>query len=112
MQYTAKEGLVLSALIEKGLLPLMVLGETGIIGAIVFFIYLVVFYSTCVKKRYFCCLCLMTAFLISNMAEATYFSPGGNGGILWVFCAGGGFIIDMYVLNHERQEKMMMGFRG
>ena len=108
MQYTLRDakGLVLSASIEKGNLPLMVLGETGIVGAVVFLAYLIGFYSTCVKRRYFCCLSLMTAFLASNIAEATYFSPGGNGGVLWVLCVGGGFIIDMYVKNMEQRELM------
>lgn len=96
------KGIVLSASIEKGLLPLMVLGETGVVGSIVFVIYLVIFYSTCIKKRYFCCLSMKTTFLASNMAEATFFSPGGVGGILWILCIGGGFVIDMYVKNMER----------
>ena len=108
MQYTFKhhDGFILSASIEKGVLPVMVLGETGILGAIVFVVFLVSFYATCVKKKYYCCATLHTIFLASNMAEATYFSPGGSGGYIWVLTVGGGFIIDTVVLYHRRLERI------
>ena len=106
MQYSMKsrEGLVLSASIEKGLLPLMVLGETGIVGAIVFALYLIVFYSGCVTKRLYCTATLHTVLLVTNLAEATYFSPGGIGGIMWVLSVAGGFVIDTIALHHHRLE--------
>lgn len=104
MQYIFKnhDGLILSASIEKGVLPVMILGETGILGAVTFLIFLVSFYATCVQKKYYCCATLHTIFLASNMAEATYFSPGGIGGYVWVLTVGGGFIIDTVVLYHRR----------
>lgn len=108
MQYTFRhhDGLILSASIEKGVLPIMVLGETGILGAIAFLVFLVSFYATCVRKKYYCCATLHTLFLVSNMAEATYFSPGGIGGYVWVLTVGGGFIIDTVVLYHRRLERI------
>lgn len=108
MQYVFRhqEGFILSAPIEKSILPLMVLGETGIVGFFFFSIYIIMFYVTCVKKRYYCCATLHTVFLATNMAEGTYFSPGGGGGYLWVLCVGGGFIIDTVVLYHRRLEKI------
>lgn len=108
MQYAFRhhDGLILSASIEKGVLPIMVLGETGILGAIAFVIFLVSFYATCVRKKYYCCATLHTIFLTTNMAEATYFSPGGNGGYVWVLTVGGGFIIDTVVLYHRRLERI------
>lgn len=108
------DGLILSAAIEKSILPLMVLGETGVVGSIFFWLFIIVFYVTCVKKRYYCCATLHTIFLVTNMAEATYFSPGGAGGYMWVLCVGGGFVIDMMALYHRRmeaiarQQQMMM----
>lgn len=123
MQYTFRrqKGLILSASIEKGVLPVMILGETGILGALAFVVFLVSFYATCVRKKYYCCATLHTIFLASNMAEATYFSPGGSGGYIWVLTVGGGFIIDTVVLYHRRlariarqqqMEWMMMGQYG
>lgn len=108
MKYTYKghKGLLLSASIEKGVLPIMVLGETGVLGAAVFFIFLCVFYSKCSRNSYYCTATLMTIFLVSNMAEATFFSPGGPGGILWVLCVGGGFILDTMVLYKHRLERI------
>ena len=106
MKYTFAhhKGLILSAALEKSILPLMVLGETGVVGSIFFWLFIIVFYATCVKKRYYCCATLHTIFLVTNMAEATYFSPGGGGGFLWVLCVGGGFVIDMIALYHRRME--------
>ena len=101
-----QKGLILSASIEKGVLPVMILGETGLLGAIAFVVFLVSFYATCVKKKYYCCATLHTIFLASNMAEATYFSPGGIGGYIWVLTVGGGFIIDTVVLYHRRLERI------
>lgn len=108
MQYTFRhhDGLILSASIEKGVLPIMVLGETGILGAVTFVVFLISFYATCVKKKYYCCATLHTIFLATNMAESTYFSPGGGGGYLWVLTVGGGFIIDTVVLYHRRLERI------
>ena len=84
-----------SAPIEKGLLPLMVLGETGIIGFTFFTIFVFMFYHDVTVKRYAATSTLFSAFLVSNLAEATFFSPGGGGGLLWMFTVCGGFLIDM-----------------
>ena len=113
-RFAHHDGLILSASLEKSILPLMVLGETGVVGSIFFWLFIIVFYTTCVKKRYYCCATLHTVFLVTNMAEATYFSPGGAGGYMWVLCVGGGFVIDMMALYHRRmeaiarQQQMMM----
>ena len=90
-----------SAPIEKGVLPLMVLGETGVVGAVVFAMFLIVFYSTCIRKRYLATAISMTVFLTLNMAEASFFSPGGMGGALWVLLIAGGFCIDMNALSYR-----------
>lgn len=105
-QFAHHDGLILSAALEKSVLPLMVLGETGVVGGIVFLIYIISFYAGCIKKRYYCCATLHTVFLVTNMAEATYFSPGGAGGYMWVLCVGGGFVVDMVALYHRRMESI------
>lgn len=92
---TGGKGLVFSASIEKGVLPTMILGETGIVGAFVFVIFLFSFFSTCSRKGYKSTAALFCVLLASNMGEATFFSPSGLGGILWVVLVAGGFVIDM-----------------
>ena len=95
-----------SAPIEKGILPLMVLGETGIVGFVVFILFLITFYLTCFRRRYAATLTLFTVFLATNMAEGTFFSPSGSGGVEWVVTVVGGFAIDMNVLlRAQRDEK-------
>jgi hypothetical protein len=47
---------------------------------------------------------MFTLLLISNMGEATFFSPGGIGSILWILTVIGGFVIDSYLIN-QRIEK-------
>ena len=75
-------GLVLSAPIEKGVLPVMVLGETGIVGEVFFVFFLISFYITCEKRHLFVTITMFAILFISNLGEATFFSPGGLGGVL------------------------------
>ena len=102
------KGFRLSAAIEKGVLPIMVLGETGVIGLLAFGIFLISFYYGCVARRLIVTMSLFTIFLACNMAEAVFFSSGGVGGILWVVCVGGGFIIDTHIKLRNRAEATMM----
>lgn len=94
-------GLVLSASIEKGVLPVMILGECGIVGCITFGIFLISFYATCARRRLHVTSTMFTLLLVSNMGEASFFSPGGIGGVLWMLTVLGGFVIDT-VLLYER----------
>ena len=88
-----------SASLEKGILPLMVLGETGIIGAAAFLIFLFMFYHDATQKGYTATITLFSALVVSNMAEATFFSPGGGGGVFWLVTVCGGYLIDMSIKN-------------
>jgi hypothetical protein len=101
-------GFRLSAPIEKGVLPAMILGETGVVGLIAFIVFLLSFYVGCIKRRLIVTMSLFTIFLACNMAEAVFFSPGGVGGILWVVCVAGGFIIDTHIKLRNRAEAAMM----
>ena len=106
-EYTAEmvarsgSGLVISAPIEKGVLPVMVLGETGVVGALVFVLFLISFYAASSKRRLYVTAALFTVLLASNMGEATFFSPGGGGGVIWTICIFGGYCIDM-TLRQQR----------
>jgi O-antigen ligase len=86
-----------SAPIEKGILPLMVLGETGFVGFAVFVGFLFVFFGTCVRRRYIATATLFIVYLSTNMGEATFFAPSGGGGVMWLITLVGGFTIDMTV---------------
>lgn len=86
---------LLSAPQEKGVLPIMILGETGIVGLIAFIVFLIQFFTHCHSRMYLASIVCFTVFLGTNAAEATFFSPGGGGGVFWMICAAGGFVIDM-----------------
>ena len=77
-------GLPVGASIEKGVLPMAVAEELGLIGA-----FLVFMWFWMVVKRAglsgFTPLALTTTALLLNMGENTFFSPGGLGGLLLVF---------------------------
>ena len=96
------KGLVFSAPIEKGILPLMVLSETGILGSVAFVTFLICFYAGCSIKKLRTTATLFTILLTTNMGEATFFSPGNTGGVLWIVCVLGGYVIDLSVLGGER----------
>lgn len=107
------KGFILSAPIEKGVLPVMVLGETGILGEFCFLIFLASFYGACVRRKYIVTSTLFTVFFVTNLAEATMFSPGGIGGILWMISVVGGFTVDTYLLYRQQMERQWsaMGFQ-
>lgn len=71
-------GLPLGAPVEKGVTPIMILEEVGIIGFIIFFIWLLFILSRSLKKGIGPFLVLLTL-LLANLSEATLFSPGGAG---------------------------------
>ena len=96
---------ILSAPVEKGVLPVMVLGETGILGEICFLIFLASFYGACARRKYIVTSALFTVFFVTNLAEATMFSPGGIGGILWMISVVGGFTIDTYLIYRQQMEQ-------
>ena len=95
-EYTrGQNGLVLSSPIEKGILPIMVLGETGIAGEIVFIIFVISFFKVGGRRRLYLSIAMMSLLLVTNFGEATFFSPGGAGGTLWIMCVVGGYALDM-----------------
>lgn len=95
-------GLILTAPIEKGVLPVMILGETGIVGCIFFATFLISFYVVSNRRKLYVTVALFTVLLATNMGEATFFSPGGGGGVFWAICVIGGYCIDM-TLAHDRK---------
>lgn len=94
---------VLSAPIEKGLLPLMILGETGVVGFIVFCGFLICFFSGCRRRNLNVTATMFIVLCATNIGEATFFSPGGSGGTLWMMAVVGGYIIDMKVRRRNME---------
>jgi hypothetical protein len=79
-------GLLLSAPIEKGVLPVMVLEEGGVIGALLIAAFLINLYGKYRRLQFTCFLSTFTVFLGLNSGEASFFSTSGGGGILWMIC--------------------------
>lgn len=98
------KGLIISSPIEKGVLPVMVLGETGILGETAFLVFLFGFYGICTRRHYYVTITTFSVFLMTNFGEATFFSPGGGGGTMWMFCVVGGFTIDTVILFRKNLE--------
>lgn len=95
-------GLVFSAPVEKGLLITTVLGEGGIVGMFFFLVFVICFYGICIRKMCIVTVSMFTVLLATNVGEATFFSPGGSGGTIWIVCVVGGFVIDTLLL-HQRK---------
>ena len=89
------KGLILSSPIEKGVLPVMLLGEVGLVGTISFLAFVISFWVSCSNKRLFITNSMMLILLATNLGEATFFSPGGIGGVLWCLCIVGGYVLDL-----------------
>jgi hypothetical protein len=106
------KGLIISSPIEKGVTPVMVLGETGILGEIFYLLFLGSFYTISAKRKYYVTVSLFTIFFVTNFAESTFFSPGGGGGFMWMMSVVGGFTIDTYLLYRRQLEQQWtsMGF--
>ena len=107
-EYTAQsaamnDGLILSSPIEKGVIPIMILGETGIVGVVVFAIFLLSFYLGCTKRHLYLSVMMMAVLLSLNLGEATFFSPGGLGGPQWLLCVVGGYVLDLTMMFRKRR---------
>lgn len=97
------KGLALSSPIEKGVMPVMILSETGLVGAAVFMFFLIAFYIGCNNRSLYITLTMFAVLLAVNMGEATFFSPGGPGGTEWMYCIVGGYLLDLSLKNLQRR---------
>lgn len=80
----AENATLFSAPIEKCFLPLAVLDECGIIGAIPFVLFLLIFFATMWTRLNIPGFVLMAAFVVVNFGEVMLFSPAGHGGFAWL----------------------------
>lgn len=100
---------LLTAPIEKGLIWVAVLEEGGIIGAILFLIFIIGVGQYMLRERCYCFLSCFLTLLVLNTGEAVFFSPSGAGGIAWGITLFG-LIIDMEI----RKAKLLFlrGYRS
>ncbi len=73
----------LSAPIEKGVWVVAVLEEGGIIGMILFLVFIIGAEYRLFAQRAYISFSLLATFLVSNLGEFTFFSTSGAGGFCW-----------------------------
>lgn len=95
-----------TAAVEKGVTPFVILGETGLCGAFVFLLFMVSFYTACLRRRYLSLMTCFTCFLVANLADSTFFSPSYLGGFMWVLSCVGGFSTDMLARRMDTQQTL------
>jgi O-antigen ligase len=88
-EYFQQNATLLNAPIEKGVLPVAVLEETGIIGAFFFTVFLVCLLGNMALTLNIPGLALILTFLTVNMGEAMFFSLAGHGAYGWLMMAAG-----------------------
>ena len=88
MQYytSASFQILLSAPVEKGILYLLILEEGGLIGMLLFVLFVLKTYQWGIKYQENIFLGSFFAMLILNAGEATFFSSSAIGGFLWMLC--------------------------
>ena len=69
--------------------------------------FLIPFYGFFIKKKYVATVTLFTTFLATNMGEASFFSPGGHGGLYWLISIAGGMSVD-YLSKFLNDDRYMM----
>jgi len=82
-------GIPISATVEKGFMPTAVLEETGIVGAILLSIFLIMLIGPVVRNGTPTLLWMMLSGLFVNLGEMIFFSFGGMGFFFWIvygFC--------------------------
>lgn len=95
-------GQLLSAPIEKGVWVMAVLEEGGVIGMILFLLFLVIAFWGMLSRRAYIGACALFVLLVSNFGEFTFFSMSANGGIGWALVFTG-LALDAARLRQERQ---------
>lgn len=93
---------ILSAPIEKGVWVTAVLEEGGIVGWIVFVVFLFACITKSIRRRaYIGASCLFT-FTLSNLGEFTFFSMSYSGGFCWAMIFVG-LALDLRKMNDENE---------
>lgn len=94
-------GQLLSAPIEKGVWVTAVLEEGGVIGMILFVLFLIIAFWGMLSRRAYIGACALFVLLVSNFGEFTFFSMSANGGVGWALVFTG-LALDAARLRQER----------
>ena len=78
-----------TAPIEKGVLPLAVLEETGLSGSLFYWAFIIFFLIYLIRERNISGFGIFIAMLVANLGEMMFFSFGGAGGMCWFVVAAG-----------------------
>ena len=78
-----------TAPIEKGVLPLAVLEETGLSGSLFFWSFIILFVIYLIRERNISGFGIFVTLLVANLGEMMFFSFGGSGGMCWFVVAAG-----------------------
>ena len=92
-------GIPISASVEKGFQPAAVLEETGIVGAALLVLFLIVLLAPVFLRGSMALVWMVLAVLLINMGEATLFAIGGNGLFVWLI-----FSL-AYVMSNGRDQR-------
>lgn len=106
-----KNATLFTAPAEKGFLVTAVLEEGGIIGATAFVFFLVCFFGELFAARNVPGIAMLVAFLTANMAEVTFFSPGGSGAFGWLMI-GAAMILGDHCWRRPTHTRASPGHRG
>jgi O-antigen ligase len=88
-RYFRENATLFNAPIEKGVLPIAVLEETGIIGTFFFSLFLAFLVGNMILTLNVPGLSLILTFLAVNLGEAMFFSLAGHGAYGWLMMAAG-----------------------
>lgn len=88
-----------SAPIEKGFLPTAVLEEVGLLGTIPFIVFVLALGMFLYRSVNIPGLVMWCMFLAINLGEVMIFSPGGHGGLGWIFVGAGMLLGDQSVIR-------------
>ena len=78
VRYDPFMNIPISASVEKGVVPIMILEEIGIIGFIFFLLWIYKLFYRSIMNGFESLILFITIFLL-NMGEGVLFSPGGQG---------------------------------
>ena len=108
MAYVKINGLrdMLSAPVEKSTWTYAILEEGGVIGMILFVLFILVSLGLMIRRRAFVGAASLFTFLVVNMGEFGFFSMSASGGTSWTMIFAG------LTLDHVRLQNLRFGHGG
>ncbi len=92
---------LLTAPVEKGVWVTAVLEEGGVIGLLLFLLFIVIAFTGLFKHHAYIAACALFVFLVANLGEFTFFSMSYMGGLMWAAIFAG-ITLDAQRLRHDR----------